>query len=81
MKKEQRIGDQCAKVESSKQNRKASATLFAVNKITYNMVFKQAAAEFYFRHGVTAAATEYKTTRQNIYRRRKKYDGTISSFC
>lgn len=43
------------------------------------MRFKQAVIEYSFRNGVTAAAIRYKTTRQNIYRWRKKYDGTVRS--
>ena len=43
------------------------------------MRFKQAVIEYSLKHGVTAAAIRYKTTRQNIYRWRKKYDGTIRS--
>lgn len=43
------------------------------------MVFKQAAIEYSFKKGVTAAAKRYKTSRQNIYRWRKKYDGTVRS--
>ena len=69
----------CAKVELSRQNRKAGATLSAMNKITQDMRFKQAVIEYSLKHGVTAAAIRYKTTRQNIYRWRKKYDGTIRS--
>ncbi len=64
----------CAKVELSRQNRKAGATLSAMNKITQDMRFKQAVIEYSFKNGVTKAAIRYKTTRQNIYRWRKKYD-------
>ena len=69
----------CVKVELLKQNRKAGATLSAMNKITQDMRFKQAVIDYSFTHGVTDAAIRYKTTRQNIYRWRKKYDGTIRS--
>ena len=69
----------CVKVELLRQNRKAGATLSAMNKITQDMRFKQAVIEYSLKHGVTAAAIRYKTTRQNIYRWRKKYDGTIRS--
>ncbi len=69
----------CVKVELSRQNRKAGATLFAMNKITQDMRFKQAAIEYSLKHGVTKAAIRYKTSRQNIYRWRKKYDGSIQS--
>ena len=43
------------------------------------MRFKQAVIEYSFNHGVTKAAIRYKTSRQNIYRWRKKYDGTVRS--
>ena len=43
------------------------------------MLFKQAVIEYSLKHGVTSAAIRYKTSRQNIYRRRKKYDGTVRS--
>lgn len=43
------------------------------------MRFKQVVIEYSFRHGVTTAAIRYKTSRQNIYRWRKKYDGTVRS--
>ena len=67
------------KVELTRQNRKAGATLSAMNKITQDMRFKQAVIEYSFKNGVTKAAIRYKTTRQNIYRWRKKYDGTVQS--
>ena len=69
----------CVKVELSRQNRKAGVTPFAMNKITQDMRFKQVVIEYSFKHGVTKAAIRYKTTRQNIYRWRKKYDGTLQS--
>ena len=50
-----------------------------MNKITQDMLFKQAVIEYSLKKGVTAAAIHYKTTRQNIYRWRKKYDGDIRS--
>ena len=43
------------------------------------MRFKQVVIEYSFKHGVTNAAIRYKTSRQNIYRWRKKYDGTVRS--
>ena len=43
------------------------------------MRFKQAVIAYSFKKGVTKAAIRYKTSRQNIYRWRKKYDGTIGS--
>ena len=43
------------------------------------MRFKQVVIEYSFKHGVTKAAIRYKTSRQNIYRWRRKYDGNIRS--
>jgi len=62
-----------------RQNRKAGVTLFAMNKITQDMRFKQVVIEYSFKYGVTKAAIRYKTSRQNIYRWRNKYDGTVRS--
>ena len=67
------------KVGLLRQNRKAGVTLFTMNKITQDMRYKQVVIEYSFKHGVTNAAIRYKTSRQNIYRWRKKYDGTIRS--
>lgn len=50
-----------------------------MNTITQDMRFKQAVIEYTLKHGVTTAAIRYKTSRQNIYRWRKKYDGTVHS--
>ena len=66
-------------VELSRQNRKAGATLSAMNTITQDMRFKQVVIEYAANNGVTKAAIRYKTTRQNIYRWQKKYDGTLRS--
>jgi len=66
-------------VELSRQNRKAGAPLFTIDKITQDMRFKQVVIEYSFKHGVTKAAIRYKTTRQNIYRWCKRYDGTWQS--
>lgn len=43
------------------------------------MRYKQAVIEYSFKNGVTKAAIRYKTSRQNIYRWRQKYDGTVRS--
>lgn len=43
------------------------------------MRYKQVVVEYSLKNGVTKAAIRYKTSRQNIYRWRKKYDGTIRS--
>ena len=50
-----------------------------MNTITQDMWFKQVVIEYSFKYGVTTAAIRYKTNRQNIYRWRKKYDGTVRS--
>ena len=50
-----------------------------MNKITQDMRYKQTVIEYSYKNGVTKAAIRYKTTRQNIYRWRKKYDGTLLS--
>lgn len=62
-----------------RQNRKAGVALFAMNRVTHDTIFKRGVIEYSFKNGVTAAAIRYKTTRQNIYRWRKKYDGSASS--
>ena len=54
----------CAKVELVRQNRKAGATLSAMNKITQDMRYKQGVIEYSLKHGVTSAAIRYKTSRQ-----------------
>lgn len=53
--------------------------LFAMNKITQTMRFRQAVIEYSLKHGVTKAAIRYHTNRQYIYRWRKRYDGTLAS--
>ena len=45
----------CVKVELLRQNRKAGATLSAMNKITQDMRFKQAVIEYSLKHSVTSA--------------------------
>ena len=62
-----------------RQNQKAGVTLFVMNKITQDTRFKQVVIEYSYKHRVTKAAIRYKTSRQNIYRWRKKYDGNIRS--
>lgn len=62
-----------------KTNRKAGATPFTMNTITQKMRYKQAVVEYSLKHGVTQAAIHYDTTRQNVYRWRKRYDGTLQS--
>ena len=48
------------KVELQRQNWKAGATLFDMNKITQDMLFKQAVIEYSLKHGVITAAIRYK---------------------
>ena len=69
----------CGTVELSRQNRKAGATLFAMNKITKTMRYRQSLIHYAQKHGVTKAAIHYKTNRQYIYRWMKRYDGTLQS--
>ena len=69
----------CGKVKLPRQNRKAGVTLFAMNKITQTMRFRQAAIEYSNKYGVTEAAIRYHLNRQYIYRWRKRYDGTLQS--
>ena len=69
----------CVKVELSRQNRKAGATLFAMNKITQTARYRQSLIQFAQKHGVTKAAVRYHTNRQYIYRWMKRYDGTLHS--
>ena len=69
----------CDTVELSRQNRKAGATLFAMNKITQTMLYRQSLIRYAKKHGVTKAAIRYNTNRQYIYRWLKRYDGTLQS--
>ena len=69
----------CIKVELSRQNRKAGATLFAMDKITQTARYRQSLICYAQKNGVTAAAIRYRTCRQYIYRWMKRYDGTLQS--
>ena len=69
----------CSKVELSRQNRKAGATLFAMDKITQTARYRQSLIHYAQKHGVTEAAKRYRTYRQYIYRWMKRYDGTLKS--
>ena len=69
----------CIKVELSRQNRKAGATLFAMDKITQTARYRQSLIRYAQKNGVTAAAIRYRTYRQYIYRWMKRYDGTLQS--
>ena len=69
----------CIKVELSRQNRKAGATLFAMDKITQTARYRQSLIHYAQKNGVTKAAIRYRTNRQYIYRWMKRYDGTLQS--
>ena len=69
----------CDKVELTRQNRKAGATLFAMNKITQTARYRQSLINYAKKNGVTKAAIHYHTNRQYIYRWMKRYDGTLQS--
>ena len=69
----------CIKVELSRQNRKACATLFAMDKITQTARYRQSLIRYAQKNGVTAEAIRYRTYRQYIYRWMKRYDGTLQS--
>ena len=53
--------------------------LFAMNKITQTMRYRQSLIHYAQKHGVTKAAIRYHTNRQYIYRWLKRYDGTLQS--
>ena len=53
--------------------------LFAMNKITQTMLFRQSLIKYSSKHGVTKAAIKYNTNRQYVYRWLKRYDGTLQS--
>ena len=48
-------------------------------KITQQMRYRESLIKYAKKHGVTKAARVYNTSRQNIYRYIKRYDGTIRS--
>ncbi len=50
-----------------------------MDSITQDMRFRLALLQYADKHGVTTAASRYKTNRQYIYRWRKRCDGTIES--
>ena len=50
-----------------------------MKSITQDLLFKQAVITYSYKYGVTKAAIRYKTSRQNIYRWRNRYDGTLQS--
>ena len=54
-------------------------TLFAMDKLTQTMRYRQSLIRYAQKHGVTKAAMRYKTNRQYVYRWLKRYDGTLQS--
>lgn len=50
-----------------------------MNKITQEVLFRQALIKYAQKKGVTKAAIRYKTNRQYVYRWMKRYDGTLES--
>ena len=54
-------------------------TLFAMDKITQTMRYRQSLIRYAQKHGVTKAAIRYHTNRQYIYRWLRRYDGTLQS--
>lgn len=50
-----------------------------MNKITQDILKRQAIVEYSLKHGVTKAAIRYKVNRQYVYRWRNRYDGTRAS--
>lgn len=69
----------CVKVKLRDKNRKAGVTLFAMDKITQTMRYRQALIRYAEKHGVTKAAIRYNVSRQYIYRWKNRYDGTLRS--
>ena len=55
------------------------STLFAMDKITQTIRYRQALICYAKKYGVTRAAIRYRTNRQYIYRWLKRYDGTQES--
>ena len=50
-----------------------------MNNITQDLKYRQSILSYAEKHGVTKAATKYRTNRQYIYRWRRRYDGTLDS--
>jgi Integrase core domain. len=50
-----------------------------MNKITQDILKRQAIVEYSLKYGVTKAAIRYKVNRQYVYRWRSRYDGTRGS--
>ena len=50
-----------------------------MDKITQEVLFRQALISYAQKHGVTKAAIRYRTNRQYIYRWMRRYDGTLAS--
>ena len=52
-----------------------------MTSITQDMRFRLSLIKYAERFGVTKAAIKYKTNRQYIYRRKRRYDGPWDSLC
>ena len=74
------MGNICATAELLDHNLTGGYP-FAMKKIAYKQVFRQAVIEYANKHGVTKAAIRYNVTRQFIYRWKRRYDGTRESLC
>lgn len=48
-------------------------------KITQQMRYRESLIKYANKYGVSKAARVYNTSRQNIYRYKKRYDGTVRS--
>ncbi len=78
----------CIKVELPRQNRKAGATLFAMNKITQTARYRQSLIHYAQKNGVTAAAKLEKKTkalieliRENPYQAPPQYEKLQGDLC
>ncbi len=78
-KKNWQIGMACVKVELSNQNRKAGATLFAMNKITQDMRFKQAVIEYSFETRRHKGSHPLQDLQAKHLPLEKEIDGTLQS--
>ena len=71
-------GKSCVTVKLLIQNRQEDQP-FVMKTVTQTMRYRQALIKYSLKYGVTKAAIRYKTTRQYVYRWRKRYDGTLQS--
>ena len=71
-------GKSCVTVKLLTQNKQEDQP-FVMKAVTQTMLYRQALIKYSLKYGVTKAAIRYKTNRQYVYRRRKRYDGTLQS--